>query len=271
MNLTKTPVIRKDGVHTYVWKKLPKLGKTLSRAFGVPPTPASYSSFEDLSKIPDAVNIDRRKHFVARNDSIPAVRCPLCLTPLSTEDSKEFGNHQVECAKCHTTLQPSYKLGNYHRVELGIRAKHLKYLDTAGVKGDFWYHITINPNWGEDLRRAKGVNNGKPFVHLGQPSTLLDRAYELENRHHEQPIYVYKVRIKPQAKISNKWNPDTDGIHPEDTNDLSGRYSGYSATEVNRYINAWEDAGTVSLMTVMDNIQVLERLTQEEFEDEFVD
>ena len=120
-----------------------------------------------------------------------------------------------------------------------IRKSEEKLLQSKfAVKTRYWYHSTTRPDWDEQIKAA-----GIP-VHLGNEMT----SHEVAANHHydggPRDYYVYKVMLNPLASISNVVCQDM----ANNWSETMGQFESRADSDMVRYVNSYENPGTVSLI-----------------------
>lgn len=106
------------------------------------------------------------------------------------------------------------------------------------VKTRYWYHSTTHANW-EDL-----VKNSDVPVHLGNEEAAFERAIEHVGKTGNQDYYLYKVTLNPFARIAKNICPDLNDTWSNTMEKFKGSTKGRDFV---RYVNSYEDGGSVSL------------------------
>lgn len=154
-----------------------------------------------------------------------AFKCPGCLKHLHLSDeaplaaglgfSCSCGFSEEDPNRLYCTLLPS----SLPRAEAPLSAK--------------WFHATSMPDWESWVRSPDNV------VHLGTPSAAHARIVELGRRRPSDVFSIFEVSLSPNARLAPYVSEDLNGW-PDRSYDLP-----YEAI---RYLNLWEDPGSISLM-----------------------
>lgn len=106
------------------------------------------------------------------------------------------------------------------------------------VKTRHWYHSTTHANW-EDVVKDSDVP-----VHLGNEQAAFERASDHIGQTGNRDYFVYKVTINPFARIAKNICPDLNNSWSSTMEEFNGNTRGRDFV---RYVNSYEDAGSVSL------------------------
>lgn len=152
---------------------------------------------------------------------------------------ENMGNVECVCGKVRYDQLGACKCGKKEIAGFRIRKSEEKLLQSKlAVKSRFWYHSTSIPDWDEKIKTS-----GVP-VHLGNETT----AHEVCANHHydggPKEYYLYKVMLNPFASISNVVCHDMANDWSENMDQFESRADG----DLVRYVNTYENAGTVSLI-----------------------
>jgi len=161
----------------------------------------------------------------------------------------------VNCRKCGKTYS------NIAEFEIWVRHDAAKFFNVDTVRKTRWFHATDNPNWFEEIRNGGNVKSdyygqGDVMVHLGIKDSALARA---EQRHDEfiscygveiPQWYLYEVELKTDIEIFPEMQDDEDGF-PSNSAAPEDMYTDgfeWSPQGVTRYVNAFEQPGSISLL-----------------------
>lgn len=116
-------------------------------------------------------------------------------------------------------------------------------ISKEAVKNQSWFHATTVPNWGEEIMDA-GV-----YIHAGSETAAKERVKAVQHYTPSSEYYIYELRLKNSTKVADDIYYD-DNDWPEVINPTAGpKRDAIDKTKVNRYVNVWESAGTVSLLS----------------------
>lgn len=127
-----------------------------------------------------------------------------------------------------------------------------KYFHKDAVREDEWYHYTSHEDWESFLSPD---NDEARVVHLGTKEAALDRQ-----NHTDRAVgKLYKLRLKPEAEIADEILED-DPYNQQDAPLVSegGVQKGILVSGVTRYMNYYEDPGSVSLVANPRLLEVVE-------------
>lgn len=113
-------------------------------------------------------------------------------------------------------------------------------LKDENVSKMVWYHFTENPTWHEAIVTEDGA---PAYVHLGGERAAADRGLQ-----HSGDGYLYAVEIDSKAEI----DPDID-------QDGSSDYDPPGTSDVHRYLNRYEDPGSISVAVRPSALKVIGR------------
>lgn len=118
------------------------------------------------------------------------------------------------------------------------------------VKNRFWYHSTTKEGWAE-LMKSEGVP-----VHLGNEQASFERAVDNNaSGSSSSEYYLYKVKLKAFSSVADNVCPDLNNEWSDTVKDLKGNLGGKDFV---RYVNSYEDAGSVSLYGNPSKFKVVE-------------
>lgn len=117
-------------------------------------------------------------------------------------------------------------------------------LEQANVPRMLWYHATIMDDWHEAILRGA---LGPAHVHVGGEMAALDRGVSI---YHGGACHLYVVEVLPDATVDGEVLPDGEENF-EPTGD----------EDVTRYVNRFEDVGSISLAVNPKKLRILGRLT----------
>jgi hypothetical protein len=102
----------------------------------------------------------------------------------------------------------------------------------------YWYHSTTNKDWAEVIQSANVP------VHLGTEQAAFERATADISTSGGEKYYVFKIKLKPFARIANNVCPDLYNKWSTNLDDFEENTRGRDFV---RYVNTYEDSGSVSL------------------------
>jgi len=121
-------------------------------------------------------------------------------------------------------------------------------VEKAKVSKMLWYHTSLVENWDKAIQSSDGPDR----IHLGSERAAADRAAQLLG---EPRIYV--LEVSPNSTID-------DELHQESENDFNVEAG--KEEDVVRYLNMYEDSGSVSLAIKPASVKVIgyRKLTRHE-------
>lgn len=118
------------------------------------------------------------------------------------------------------------------------------------VKSRYWYHSTTKEGWAE-LMKSEGVP-----VHLGNEQASFERAVDNNAAgSSSSEYYLYKVKLKTFSRVADNVCPDLNNEWSESMEDLKGKIGNKDFV---RYVNSYEDGGSVSLYGSPSKFKVVE-------------
>lgn len=177
--------------------------------------------------------------------------CPICHRAMNDREAQRLRDWMgVPCGGCGNVF-------DIDNVSLNVSPLSAPLLDKSEVKQRTWFHTTNVQNW------LPAVTEAKKYVHLGSLDSALERASDTYyNQTAEWKIenptsFLWEITIKPEAVVSddvmqdeNKW---FDAVSDCTTKHLGG--------DVQRYLNRWEAAGSISLLVDPRQIEAV-KVTQ---------
>lgn len=183
---------------------------------------------------------------------LSALHCCKCGHHFSiAEQEKLLNDYGVECSNCGHKED---------EMEAGVTI-HPRYFDLlkkANVteKGErLWYHATTRDDWYDNLWNFAVRMDRFPLVHIGTKETALDRAKQMSKIWHGVG-WLHTVRILPTATVSNFVIEDMN-YWPDEADEL-GRGEFKKFTSVTRYLNRYEEPGSISLLVDYRVIEVVD-------------
>jgi hypothetical protein len=193
-------------------------------------------------------------------DQYTGARCYRCRSWLP--DTLDF--HALEeyrCDECGTLRfagEPS-----------GIRLDAVRFFDENEVRAADWFHVSTKPDWFESINAYDSAD--KPFVHVGSHTASVSRLLTLVavKKDESVPLFMYRLRVKPDVPIAPSVYNDDDADAPATIREAHARIAAmeqapdemhtiYAVDGINRYVNRFEDPGSVSLMLTGDMFEMLE-------------
>lgn len=158
-------------------------------------------------------------------------------------DSFDNAGKRFNCNSCNGLID--WSVGHVPYVVEVLPEDAEPLISKEAVKNQSWFHATTVPNWGEDIMDA-GV-----YIHAGSEVAAEERIKAVQRYTPTAEYYVYELRLKASSKVADDIYYD-DNNWPEtiDASSASGpKKDVVNKYQVNRYVNVWETAGTVSLLS----------------------
>jgi hypothetical protein len=150
-------------------------------------------------------------------------------------------NYNPQCQACGA-------ISSRDDIEVVLKPESLPMLqDDKNVLEASWYHISIRKDWVTDLNSEED----KPVVHLGSKEAAMERMSDIG----EDEMYLYEVKLNPGIPVAKHLEDDLNDYQPELVSQME-KSTVMEAEGANRYINRYEDAGSVSLMVSPDSFAV---------------
>lgn len=202
-------------------------------------------------------------------DNEPATRCADCEhgytdSQMDTISRMMSLNRPFACVKC----------GHVHHdvteFKIWVRENSAKFLNLDTVRNSFWYHGTHARHWyesliagGDPFHHSYGI--GEIMVHIGtQPAAEERIRHRQEFNAYRNPLgfedwCVFTLRIKDNAPIHPVLQKDFDWF-PETNNETLGDFDEFDwePRGVTRYLNAFENPGSISLLANINALEVVE-------------
>lgn len=167
--------------------------------------------------------------------------CPICRYEYSeAEENYRVTNVGWDCIECGEEFEGEMAL-------VSVRADAVKFFDDDVVRETEWYHATTRENWHESI--ARGGDNSR-LAHLGTKEAALQRIWYASSRDKSiqaKKWRIYRVTLKPDVPIHA--NVMGDDLFGEPSTVAEARQDkDYEADGVTRYVNTFEQVGSVSLV-----------------------
>lgn len=180
-------------------------------------------------------------------------RCKKCSYWLNAAENKVLRTaaRAVTCS-CGSTLSSSST-----DALLGIRGDSARFCDKDATVGAIWYHATTSEDW------DGFVGSGRHMVHLGTREAAMDRVKAFGDE--EGPIFLYEIMLDEQAPVADTIFVDDDHW-PSTPKECTEDYDVWSVfiDGINRYVNACEAPGSISLLTSTTYVRILDRVVIDE-------
>jgi hypothetical protein len=174
--------------------------------------------------------------------------CLTCGTFLDPSiPSEEMFRYVPQCQNCNDEV-------SIEQSTCAIRESSLPVLDDDTLRDTVWYHSTINPNWDTDIKTSAD----RPVVHLGTKEAAIERIIALRKEGQTHDIHVFEVKVTPTAPISAALHFDNNSNQPQGCDEMAERKD-MTGDGVNRYLNRYENQGSISLMANPQAFEVVGR------------
>lgn len=139
----------------------------------------------------------------------------------------------VECANCSETVWNTEAV-----IEPNVNSPTYGAVEADNVKRMTWYHFSENPHWDQSILEDEELS----YVHLGGEVAAADRAYSIGG---SSAYYLYVVSVAEDAQVE-------DEIEQDDESD----YKPSGEKDVYRYLNRYEDIGSISVAVKPSKIKI---------------
>lgn len=165
----------------------------------------------------------------------------------------------VDCPHCGENVKAVF-------AGVGIESNSWQFLYPEKTRAARWFHTSSYPNWDEAL--AAAPDDATPLVHLGTRESAMDRKIDIEEHPFGQyaadfggPVYIYEIELDEDVEIAEDIMQDDGYTHaPSSTADAGDeRFEKYSARGVTRYLNFFEDHGSISLLANPKKFKVVNK------------
>lgn len=182
------------------------------------------------------VFVYKGKPFVRSDSSMSQYYCFACNTRLPKSDKHAKAQWMVKCPNCKRECFDSL-------VGTTLLESSEKFFHEEAVREAVWYHYTENDEW-ESYLDPK--NPESKLMHFGTKQAAMERKLHTGKGGGK----LYEIRLKPEAKIAPKVLEDDpfndDGAPLLSTPQKDSR--GLLMSGVTRYVNFYEEPGSMSLM-----------------------
>jgi predicted RNA-binding Zn-ribbon protein involved in translation (DUF1610 family) len=159
------------------------------------------------------------------------IACPKCGVFYRDYDAN-FVNMGMACTGCGAN-------NDVPDLIVGVNPKDVELLtDDAAVRQRTWYHVSTREDWMGEIAAADIT----PVVHLGTRESAEERIEQIGYNN----LRIYQIRLHDDIPISPVIEIDDTGNQPHTIDQLESNPN--MVNGANRYINSFEDCGSVSLM-----------------------
>jgi len=214
--------------------------------------------FETHRKAHKTVSINGSEFSLALSDKGGSY-CTECLKFLPRGALSGSRASSVDCPHCGEKVQAVY-------AGVGIESNSWKYLYSDNVRKTRWFHTSTYPNWDEAMANASEEN--APLVHLGTREAAMDRSIDIKEHPYGthaanfgEPSYIYEIELDEDVEVSDYLLED-DGYTnaPQTTADAGNeKFNKYSPKGVTRYLNYYENPGSISLLANPKRFKVVNK------------
>lgn len=171
-------------------------------------------------------------------------KCGAYLTRTQTE---QLSWQSIKCTVCQA------RINNFSELNApSISHESRVFLDDEEVRKASWFHITTDPEWASNVSE----NADLPVIHVGSENAAQDRLTMIQDDlSYDAKAYMYEVRLKPELGIIPEVHGDGNDFQPK----LARERDEYERGKVTRYVNSWEDAGSISLLIEGNMFSVVSR------------
>lgn len=171
-------------------------------------------------------------------------KCGAYLTRTQTE---ELCYTSITCQICKTLINNMSELATP-----SISNDSRQFLNDEGVRNASWFHVTKDPEWASNVSESSNL----PVIHVGTKNAAQDRLSTIrDDLRYDDKVYMYEVKLKPETELLAEVNGDGNDFQPQFAHERH-------VTEQNkavRYVNAWEDPGSISLLIEGNMFNVVRR------------
>lgn len=203
------------------------------------------------------------KDFPVAPEGFSGWSCPSCKFTFSLALAAAVGRSEYDCPNCGDSVEAT-------SLVVSVTSDSTVFFDKQAVKNARWFHATQKRNWMAELLED---DMELPLVHVGTELSAIFRSRDLRDcgSHDVEEWYVYELAIKSSAEIFDNIDWDENEDAPESVIHLLEDEK-YGANKIVRYINSYEDPGSISLILDPRMVKVVGvRTFQPEELDEFFD
>ena len=219
------------------------------------PIPEKWDEFErDFWKATEAklgLLVHQGVPYALGDTSLSVYYCLECNTQFPKSDEYRVPGWKKRCEQCGEVSEDSV-------VGYTLKPGDEKFFEKEAVLESEWYHYTTH---GEDWESFLEPGNPKAkLVHLGSRDSAVDRyTHTRSGLHGGEELRIYKVRLKPESVVAENIlqdDPFNAQIVPLVAD--GGVQRGILMSGVTRYLNAYEDPGSMSLMVNPELIEIVD-------------
>lgn len=194
----------------------------------------------------------------------------VCPNPsCSTEITQEFWDNTINknsnyiiCPICSKEklekgIKPRDLSFNINESPIKVAYESRALLNKDRVLNNTWYHATTSKQWHKSILETSGTKKSYLFIHLGSKKAALDRA---QINFKNIPYYLYSASLLPRTKIAEHIMDDYGILWPEYVIEVENSFRPekieFQKANAFRYINRYEDPGSISILTTPNMIKV---------------
>ena len=184
----------------------------------------------------------------AEEDGFRTVHCPDCGYQLTLREiSKSMRDYGYQCLHCPKVYDEWVKkdVAPWNDVfDMKLKVLHA-HRNLLNITPRYWWHVTSKLDWAPP---------NDAYVHVGMPETVRWLRANYQGRSKTPfPLYVYRVALKPSMDVEPWIEADFN------------RWPTYTTAEryvANKYVNAVEVAGSVSLLVPFGGLTEITRVSR---------
>lgn len=170
-----------------------------------------------------------------------------CGAYLSRSQTEELCYQSTTCRVCQKRINNISELA-----APSISHDSQRFLDDEEVRNASWFHITTDPEWASNVSEKVEL----PVVHVGTENAAQDRLTMIQDDlRYGDKVYMYEVKVKPEIDIIPEVTGDGDQFQAKTASARENHQRG----RISRYVNSWEDAGSISLLIEGNMFSVVSR------------
>lgn len=170
-----------------------------------------------------------------------------CGAYLTRKQTEQLCWQSIQCNVCQE------RINNFSELNApSISHESRAFLNDDEVRKASWFHITTDPEWASSVSK----NDNLPVVHVGTKNAAEDRLTMIQDDlSYDAKVYMYEVKLNHGTELI----PEVFG----DGNDFQPKFANERPLEEQqkaiRYVNSWEDAGSISLLIEGNMFSVTKR------------
>ena len=197
--------------------------------------------------------LEKRTHMLGTDDAweispegSTGANCK-CGAYLTRDQTEILCYSSIKCKVCQARINNFTELA-----PTNISHDSKRFLDDEEVRKATWYHITTDPEWASNVSE----NQNLPVIHVGTENAAKDRLTMLsDDLSYDAKVYMFEVKLMPETELLPEVQGDGNDFQPKFAHE---RYEG-DRHKALRYVNSWEDAGSISLLLEGNMFSVTKR------------